>query len=55
MHLVAIGGGDAGLSAALCPRELDPTADVTVVVADAYPNFGRAQLVHGARANEPLR
>jgi NADPH-dependent 2,4-dienoyl-CoA reductase/sulfur reductase-like enzyme len=39
MHLVAVGGSDAGISAALRARELDPTADVTVVVADAYPNF----------------
>ena len=39
MHLVAIGGSDAGISAALRARELDPTVDVTVVVADAYPNF----------------
>ena len=39
MHLVTIGGSDAGISAALRARELDPGADVTVVVADAYPNF----------------
>jgi NADPH-dependent 2,4-dienoyl-CoA reductase/sulfur reductase-like enzyme len=39
MHLIAIGGSDAGISAALRARELDPTSDVTVVVADAYPNF----------------
>ena len=39
MHLVAVGGSDAGISAALRARELDPTADVTVVVADAFPNF----------------
>jgi NADPH-dependent 2,4-dienoyl-CoA reductase/sulfur reductase-like enzyme len=39
MHLVAIGGSDAGISAALRAREIDPQADVTVVVADAYPNF----------------
>ena len=39
MHLVAIGGSDAGISAALRAREIDPTAEVTVVVADAYPNF----------------
>lgn len=38
-HIVAIGGSDAGISAALRARELDPTAKVTVVVADAYPNF----------------
>jgi NADPH-dependent 2,4-dienoyl-CoA reductase/sulfur reductase-like enzyme len=39
MHLVMIGGSDAGISAALRARELDPGVDVTVVVADAYPNF----------------
>jgi NADPH-dependent 2,4-dienoyl-CoA reductase/sulfur reductase-like enzyme len=39
MHLVMIGGSDAGISAALRARELDPAAYVTVVVADAYPNF----------------
>ena len=39
MHLVMIGGSDAGISAALRARELDPGAEVTVVVADAYPNL----------------
>ncbi len=39
MHLVMIGGSDAGISAALRARELNPDADVTVVVADAFPNF----------------
>ena len=39
MHLVAVGGSDAGISAALRARELDPVGEVTVVVADAYPNF----------------
>ncbi len=39
MHLVVIGGSDAGISAALRTRELDPSVDVSVVVADAYPNF----------------
>jgi NADPH-dependent 2,4-dienoyl-CoA reductase/sulfur reductase-like enzyme len=39
MHMVMIGGSDAGISAALRARELDPGADVTVVAADAYPNF----------------
>jgi NADPH-dependent 2,4-dienoyl-CoA reductase/sulfur reductase-like enzyme len=39
MHLIAVGGSDAGISAALRARELDPSVDVTVVVADAYPNF----------------
>jgi NADPH-dependent 2,4-dienoyl-CoA reductase/sulfur reductase-like enzyme len=39
MHLIAIGGSDAGISAALRARELDPGCEVMVVVADAYPNF----------------
>jgi NADPH-dependent 2,4-dienoyl-CoA reductase/sulfur reductase-like enzyme len=38
-RIVAIGGSDAGISAALRARELDPDSQVTVVVADAYPNF----------------
>jgi NADPH-dependent 2,4-dienoyl-CoA reductase/sulfur reductase-like enzyme len=38
-HIVAIGGSDAGISAALRARELDPNTEFTVVVADAYPNF----------------
>ncbi|MFE5814864.1 FAD-dependent oxidoreductase [Streptomyces sp. NPDC056479] len=38
-RIVAIGGSDAGISAALRARELDPDSEVTVVVADAYPNF----------------
>jgi len=39
MHVVAIGGSDAGISAALRAQELDRGTEVTVVVADAYPNF----------------
>jgi NADPH-dependent 2,4-dienoyl-CoA reductase/sulfur reductase-like enzyme len=39
MHIVAVGGSDAGISAALRAREADPGAEVTVVAADAYPNF----------------
>ena len=39
MHLVMIGGSDAGISAALRAREVEPGAEVTVVAADAYPNF----------------
>jgi NADPH-dependent 2,4-dienoyl-CoA reductase/sulfur reductase-like enzyme len=39
MHIVAVGGSDAGISAALRAREVDPGTEVTVVVADAYPNF----------------
>jgi NADPH-dependent 2,4-dienoyl-CoA reductase/sulfur reductase-like enzyme len=39
MHLVMIGGSDAGISASLRAREVDPAAEITVVLADAYPNF----------------
>jgi NADPH-dependent 2,4-dienoyl-CoA reductase/sulfur reductase-like enzyme len=39
MHMVAVGGSDAGISAALRAREVAPGTEVTVVVADAYPNF----------------
>jgi NADPH-dependent 2,4-dienoyl-CoA reductase/sulfur reductase-like enzyme len=39
MRLVIIGGSDAGISAALRARELDPRVEVHLVVADAYPNF----------------
>ena len=39
MHLVAVGGSDAGISAALRAREVDPAIEVTVVAADSYPNF----------------
>ena len=39
MDLVVVGSSDAGISAGLRARELDPTANVTLVIADAYPNF----------------
>jgi NADPH-dependent 2,4-dienoyl-CoA reductase/sulfur reductase-like enzyme len=39
MHLVAVGGSDAGISAALRAREVEPEAEVTVIAADAFPNF----------------
>jgi NADPH-dependent 2,4-dienoyl-CoA reductase/sulfur reductase-like enzyme len=39
MHLLVIGGSDAGITAGLRARELDPSVEVTVVVADSYPNF----------------
>ena len=39
MRLVVIGGSDAGIAAGLRARELDPSVDAIVVVADAFPNF----------------
>ncbi|HTG46292.1 MAG TPA: FAD-dependent oxidoreductase [Actinomycetota bacterium] len=38
-RLLVIGGSDAGISSSLRARELDPSFDVTMVVADRYPNF----------------
>ena len=38
-HLLIIGGSDAGISAALRARELDTDVEVTVVVADSFPNY----------------
>jgi len=39
MRLLIVGGSDAGISAGLRARELDPTVEATLVVADRYPNF----------------
>jgi NADPH-dependent 2,4-dienoyl-CoA reductase/sulfur reductase-like enzyme len=38
-HMLIIGGSDAGISAALRIKEIDPPTNVTVVMADAYPGF----------------
>lgn len=38
-RLVIVGGSDAGISAALRARQVDESAEVVVVVADAYPNY----------------
>jgi len=38
-HLLIIGGSDAGISAALRAREVNPALEVTVLVADRYPNY----------------
>ena len=39
MHLLIIGGSDAGISAALRAHELNSGAEVTIAVADDFPNF----------------
>jgi len=39
MHFLIIGGSDAGISAALRAHELDPNCEITLVLADDYPNF----------------
>ena len=38
-RLLIIGGSDAGISAGLRAREPDPNCEVTVVVADRFPNY----------------
>lgn len=37
--LVVIGGSDAGISASLRAKELSPDTEVTLILADRYPNF----------------
>lgn len=39
MQTLIIGGSDAGISAGLRIKELSPDSKVTLLVADAYPNF----------------
>jgi len=39
VRLLILGGSDAGISAGLRARELDPTADVTLLLADRFPNY----------------
>lgn len=38
-RLLIIGGSDAGIAAALRARELRPSVDVSVALADAFPNY----------------
>lgn len=38
-RLLIIGGSDADISAALRAREIDEEAEVTVIAADAFPNY----------------
>ncbi|MFP3897198.1 MAG: FAD-dependent oxidoreductase [Anaerolineales bacterium] len=38
-HLLIVGGSDAGISAALRARDVNAAWDVTVVLADRYPNY----------------
>ena len=38
-RILIIGGSDAGISAARRARELDDTADITVLLADSFPNY----------------
>lgn len=37
--LVIIRGSDAGISASLRAKEVDPETEVSVIVADNFPNY----------------
>jgi hypothetical protein len=50
LHLLIIDGSDASISAALRAHELDASAEVTLAVADGYPNFS----ICGPQAIAPL-
>ena len=39
MRCLIIGGSDAGISAGLRAHELDPACEITLVLADEFPNF----------------
>jgi NADPH-dependent 2,4-dienoyl-CoA reductase/sulfur reductase-like enzyme len=39
IRLLIIGGSDAGISAGLRAKELDPRCEVIIVVADSFPNY----------------
>lgn len=39
MHFVIIGGSDAEISAGSRAHELDPSCEITLVLADDFPNF----------------
>jgi NADPH-dependent 2,4-dienoyl-CoA reductase/sulfur reductase-like enzyme len=38
-RLVIIGGSDAGISAALRAKEIDALSEITVIMADHFPNY----------------
>ena len=52
MRLLVIGGSDAGISAGLRARELDPSVEVTVLVADGFPNWDAVQMAAQARVRQ---
>lgn len=39
MRFLIVGGSDAGIAAALRVHELDPSCEITLVLADDFPNF----------------
>jgi NADPH-dependent 2,4-dienoyl-CoA reductase/sulfur reductase-like enzyme len=53
MRLVVIGGSDTGISAGLRVRDLDPLVEVSLLVADAYPNFSICGLPYSLSGDVP--
>jgi NADPH-dependent 2,4-dienoyl-CoA reductase/sulfur reductase-like enzyme len=53
MRLLVVGGSDAGISAALRARELDPPVEVSLLVADWYPNFSICGLPYHVSGDVP--
>jgi len=39
MKIIIIGGSDAGISAGLRIKEMDPKSELTILLKDEYPNF----------------
>jgi len=52
-RILVIGGSDAGISAALRTRELDAATEITVALADDYPNFSICGLPHFISGETP--
>ena len=55
MHLVVIGGSDAGISAAVRARELRSDIEVSVIIADAFLNFSICGLPYFLSGEVPDR
>lgn len=52
-ELLIIGGSDAGISAALRARELNKNIKITMILADAYPNFSICGLPYALSGEVP--
>lgn len=55
MPLLMIGGSDAGISAGLRARQVNPAAEVRLLVADAYPNVSICGIPYYVSGDVPDR
>src|ERR671910_122916 len=53
VRLLVVGGSDAGIAAALRAREIDPSVEVTVALADTYPNYSICGLPYFVAGDVP--